>query len=429
MVTSKWKSEVIRLRVTEGLDWTEVVAKVKDHFPGLTEAQIRKRLYDLVSRYKKREDTVSSKVSVGNGYNKEKGIYENDRLITICETDEITPELMLNLHHLNPDNWSVISYKNNFWHSQVKGGKRLIMYQSKLLARPKIQEISFDDISNFFATTNLDVKHSPVTPLMYDPSGDTLEICVADLHNGMYAWIAETGANYDVDIAREFMMRAVADILGRCEGRKFKKIILALLGDILHTDNDQQSTTKGTLQQVDGREPRVFTKTLELLVEVVDIFTAIAPVEVVYTRGNHDYLLGWALIKCLEQAYREGHPNVEIDVSPDTQKARLIGKVLVGYVHGSMSEKNLSGWLQVYARKMDTPIAFMEVHSGHRHDLKVKERIQTESVEGVVVRTMPALCNSSAWSHNEGMVAAMQAVVCFVYGENCGLREQWYCLM
>jgi hypothetical protein len=426
MRASKWKDDIIRLRLDENKPWDEIIEKYSQYYPGISRDKVKKSMYDLVSKTRRKQKDLSlPEDKPSNGF--DEGTYNSDRIITICETDEITPELILKLHHLPADKWEVVTYKNNFWHSQKKGGKRLVMYQSKLVVRPKNAPIPFDEIKKFFEITDFDVKRTPIQPLQYDPSGDILLINVADLHNGLYAWFKETGANYNTDIAREFLMRALADILGRCQGGKFKKIVLTLLGDLLHTDNDVQSTTKGTLQQVDGRQPNVFTKTLEMLIEFIDNLLAIAPVEVIYLRGNHDYLIGWTLAKCLEMAYRM-EPNVFVDVSPDTQKERLLGCVLVGFVHGDMPEKNLSGWLQVKARKMGIPIKFMEVHSGHRHDLKVKERIQTESVEGVVVRTMPALCNSSTWSHNEGLVAAIQAVVCYIYNDN-GLHSQWYCNM
>ena len=427
MGRSKWKQEMLKMRLEENRPWDEIIDKYEQYFNGLPREKIKKHLYDMVSKERRTKIPAeeASPGKTGNGFDKD--VYEYDRIITICETEQITKELILKLHHLPAEEWEVVTYKNNFWHSQVKGGRRLVMYQSKLLVRPRQQAIPFDAIRKFFEETTFDVKRTPIQPLQHDPSGDILEIDVADLHNGMYAWVEETGAAYNTDVAREFLRRALADILGRCQGRKFKKIVLALLGDLLHTDTDKQTTTKGTLQQVDGRESDVYIQTLDMLIEMIDALCLMAPVEVIYTRGNHDYLLGWSLAKCLEQAYRFD-PNVTVDASPDTQKERLLGCVLVGLVHGSMPEKNLSSWLQVRARKMAIPIRFMEVHTGHRHDLKVKERIQTESVEGIVVRTMPALCNSSTWSHNEGLVAAMQAVVCFIYDDN-GLHSQWYCNM
>ena len=174
-------------------------------------------------------------------------------------------------------------------------------------------------------------------------------------------------------------------MLARCEGRRYKRIMLALLGDLLHVDNDLQQTTKGTFQQTDGRMARVFTKTLDALIEVVDWLGTVAPVDVIYTRGNHDATVGWMLIKALEQTYRRDD-NVNIDVSPDPQKHRLIGNVLIGFVHGDMPPKNLSGWLQVRARQMDTPIKYIEVHSGHLHAQKVREIVQTQDADGVVAR-------------------------------------------
>lgn len=430
-----WRKDVVRQRLSEGVSWDTLIDQYQDKYPGVSRERVRSRLYDIVSWAKKKTPRaapqkivapVEEEEKASNGF--DKGKYEYDRLITICDTDDITDEVMLKLHHLDTSKWDVVTYKNNFWHSQVKGGKRLIMYQSKITVKPKKEAITLDDIKQWFETTDFNFTKPLVIPQHYDPSGETLEIDVADLHSGLYSWMAETGANYDVKIAREFFMRGIVDVISRCEGRKFKKIILALLGDLLHTDNDQQTTTKGTFQQVDGRMPQVFTKTLETLIEAIDLLAIIAPVDVLYTRGNHDYLTGWTLIKSLEMAYRKDE-KVSVDVSPDTQKDRLIGCSLVGFVHGNMPKKNLSGWLQVRARQMRISIKYMEVHSGHNHTEETKEIQQTKTQEGVVVRTMPAICNGSTWEHNEGYSGATQAVVCFIWDDKRGLRETWYCNM
>lgn len=431
---AEWKREAARLRLEEGISWADLAERYSGEYPGMNSTQVRRRLYEIVRKAKKTgQDLTKDPLPDGSGCvtyldSGHLETSEGDPLLDICSCKGLTPELLLEKHGLSINDWAVVNYINNYWHSQAKGGKRLVMYQSKLVAKPVVTGVTFEDILKFFEETQFNIRKPLVIPQQYDPTGETLEIDVADLHAGLYSWMAETGANYDVHIAKKFFMRGVADVLSRCAGRKFKKIVLALLGDLLHTDNEQQSTTKGTLQQVDGRMPYVFTETLEMLVETIDLFTEVAPVDVLYTRGNHDYLTGWTLIKSLEQAYKDA-PYVTVDVSPDTQKHRLFGRTLVGFVHGNMPDKNDSGWLQVIAREMAVPIAYMEVHRGHDHNEKTKEIKQTQTNQGVVVRTMPSICNASTYEHNEGYAGSTQAVICFVWDDVRGLREQWYCNM
>jgi hypothetical protein len=422
---SNWKQEALRLYFDEHKTWGEIIARLQGNFPGKHADQIRDAIRGVIRRdprYKgQAKDTPEYKAS--NGW--QNGQYESDRLVEICEADEITPELILRLHGLKPEMWEATSYRNNYWHSQVKGGRRLVMYQSKVTARPRADELTFADVERWFAGKDFAPAKPPTIPARFDPDGETLEITTPDLHSGLRSWAPETGASYDVDIALDRFKAAIRDILARCEGRRFKCIMLALLGDLLHADNDLQTTTKGTFQQTDGRMARVFSKTLDALIEVVDWLGAIAPVDVIYTRGNHDATTGWMLIKALEQTYRRDD-NVSVDVSPDPQKHRLIGNVLIGFVHGDMPPKNLAGWLQVRARQMDKPVRFVEVHSGHMHAQKVREYIQTDDAEGVVVRTMPTICLSSTWEHQQGYDGVTRTMVSFVWSDTRGLREMWY---
>lgn len=428
-----WKSEVLRMRFDEGRSWGYIIEKMQGQFPGKNASQIRDIIRDVVRRdprYKTQQaPEPEPQYKAETGW--KNGMFESDDLIRMCKEDAKSPRRMLELHGLDPDEWEVVSCRNNLWHGQTHHkfrdteGPRTLLYQSRLTARPIKDGITLADVERWFAQKDFDTEKPPVIPARFDPDGETLEITIPDLHSGLRSWAPETGASYDVDIALERFKTAILDILARCEGRRFKRVMLALLGDLLHADNDLQTTTKGTFQQTDGRMARVFSKTLDALIVVVDWLGAVAPVDVVYTRGNHDATVGWMLIKALEQTYRRDD-NVNIDVSPDPQKHRLIGNALIGFVHGDMPPKNLAGWLQVRARQMDTPIKYIEVHSGDKHAQKTRERIQTDDAEGVVIRTMPTICLASTWEHQQGYDGAVKTVVSFVWSDTLGLREMWY---
>jgi len=427
---SDWKQEAKRLYFDEHRTWGEIISRLQGNFPGLPADRIRDKIRQPIRddpRYKAARQAAKSnpepEYRESTGW--KNGQYESDRLIEICEGQTITPEIVLRAHNLDPDEWEVVSYRNNRWHNQVRGGKRLVMYQSKLLAKPRTEGVTFADVERFFAGKPFGEDKPPIEPRQYNPDGETLEIDVADLHAGLRSWGRETGESCDLNITRERFRAAMADVLGRCQGRKFKRIILALLGDLLHIDNNQQTTTRGTFQQADGRTPKIFDVTLNMLIEAIDAFAGIAPVDVVYTAGNHDGTSGWMLIKALEMAYKRD-PNVTVDVEPNPQKHKLVGDTLIGFVHGDMPPKNLSGWLQVRARQMATPIRWMEVHSGHEHTDRVRERIQTEDAEGVIVRTMPTISPASTWEHQQGYDGAVKTVVSFVWSDALGLREMWY---
>lgn len=414
--TDEISSEVKRLRA-DGFSWTHIATTIKNNYPeelkGYTETQALRKSRLVAGDKKKPQCTQTIKAD---------GTVESVTLIQLWDNDNITPDDVLRFHHLDPHKWEIVTCTNNLWHSQDKIG-RVQMYQSKISAKPRKEEISLESIDTYFQSK---VYSKPeIIPIQYDPEGEVLEICLPDLHDGLLSWAQETGADYDIHIARKSFLSCLSDIVQRCRGRSFKKIIFATLGDLLHTDNDLQTTTKGTPQQADGRMAKIFNSALDMLIYGLDVLGAIAPVEVVYLSGNHDRDTGFMLIKALEMAYRKD-TNYTFDTAPNPQKYRLLGVNLIGWTHGDMVHKNMGGWLQERARKEYGLSRFAEVHAGHLHSTSRTEYKTTYQDGGVVVRHLPTISNASAWEHQQGYPQGTKTLMCFVWHESMGLRESWY---
>ena len=87
------------------------------------------------------------------------------------------------------------------------------------------------------------------------------------------------------------------------------------LGDILHVDNDNGTTTKGTQQQMDGRMAKITECAEDMLIDAITILGNIAPVEYIYLAGNHDREFGYMLARSVSNVFRND-PNVTCDISP-----------------------------------------------------------------------------------------------------------------
>ena len=184
-------------------------------------------------------------------------------IIELLQGEPITPEIIMKAHNLDSTKWKVISFTTNAWQSQVKGGNKIALWQSKITVRENIEkQITFDIIDNYFANANFNTKKTLPT-FKYNESNEVLEIDYTDTHTGLLSWRKETGSDFDLDIIENRFMECIADTVRRCKGRKFKKIIFATLGDILHIDNDKNETTAGTLQQVDGRISKIFDRAVK----------------------------------------------------------------------------------------------------------------------------------------------------------------------
>ena len=344
-----------------------------------------------------------------------------DKLIEIHNANDLTPDRIMELHGLDKNKWKLISYCNNKWQQTPTAN----LYQSKVVVKPRINEIDFDAIDSYFKNKTFSKIKPLTTASLFDKDGETIEICLPDLHSGLLAWWRETGKSYDLKIAQEQFGLGMSDVMNRCIGRKIKKIYFVTLGDLLHIDNDENKTTKGTLQNTDGRISKIFDKTLDMLIDAITIFGNIAPTEVVYINGNHDRIIGYTLLKAVSKAFRNDD-NIMFDTDPNPQKFRLIGLNLIGWTHGEMPQKNLGTWLQHEAKQAYGMSKYAEVHCGHLHTEGVKEVIQTENQQGVIVRRLPSICPSSLWEHSMGYPNSEKSVMTFVWDDNRGLRDTWY---
>ena len=422
-----WKQEAMSL-YQQGGTWAKMAEGLKHHFPQLTILQTRDKVRDYIRTQPEYKKVTGPTPQMSSVEYKADGTIISEKFITCRDGQEMTPDFILTAHGLKAELWEMVSYKHNAWNTQKSGGELQISFQSKLTARPRQNAIGFEDIDLYFKNKDFNARNKATKGLQYDASGEILEIALPDIHAGSLAWRKETGKDYDIQIAKEHFYQCIYDIAERCKHKKFKKILFVTLGDLMHIDNDMQTTTKGTFQQSDGRTAKIFDATLDMLIDGITILGDIAPVEVIYLAGNHDRATGYMVIKATEQAFRHDD-NVTFDTDPNPQKYRLMGDVLIGWTHGDMQKQNMSGWLQQTARKEYGKSKFAEVHAGHYHSLKTietkRDMTQTDDAGGIVIRYLPTICNASYWEHQQGYGSAVKALMAFVWNEVTGLREMW----
>lgn len=354
------------------------------------------------------------------GFSYENGNYISDRIISVSKGQPITPDIVMEAHGLDKRLWEVVSYKNNFWNAQAQEGKVVELYQSKLVVKPRISpELSFEDIDNFFKNKDFTRYINNTTKnIVYNDSDEVLEIDTADLHCGLLAWRNETGSDYDLKICANKFLGAIDDIVQRSEHKQFSDIYFCGLGDILHIDNDKNETTKGTLQQAEGRMAKIFDfafDTINTAIYKLRVNFPDTKLHYMYLAGNHDRNTGYFLAKCLQLA----NDDVDFDIRPNPQKAIHFGKVLVGLTHGDMPTKNKGTWLINDFRKEFGESHFVEEHSGHFHEEEARK------YNGIMVRSVVAQCGNSYWEHQQGY-RSQRGIQCFVWNKMKGLRETWY---
>lgn len=166
-----------------------------------------------------------------------------------------------------------------------------------------------------------------------------IEWLLMDHHLGMYAWAAETGADYDLQIARDLIVQAAHKIFS-ISGH-VQKAIIVLGGDTLHADNRSAQTEKSKHPlDVDSRYPKSADVIEESMTAAIEIALAKAKeVEVVVLSGNHDYHSAIWLARVLRAYYRM-NKRVTINTSPEKHKFSRFGSNYFMYSHGDTGTNN-----------------------------------------------------------------------------------------
>ena len=339
----------------------------------------------------------------------------SEKLIAITREEMKDTNKIMVLHGYDPEQWEVVKVSNSIWNSPVKNGGKQELYASKLVVKPRT-EISPTQIADIFskiAARKMNVNEKPYTN--YDPKGKILEIALTDFHFGMLAWGAETGTDYDMEIAARKFKEILDDIISKTSFFKFQKIYFVFCHDFFHCNNQEKTTNKGTHVDTDGGMFKIFDRGLNLLVEAMERLRKIAPVETVWLHSNHSADTSYYAIRCLE-AYFRNDSRVTVDSTPSPRKYRKFGRCLLGMAHGDNEGKRANIIMQTEVPQLYGDATFRCLHLGHQHHEKV------EDVNGVVVRYLPSPVPADNWHTQLGFIGSQKKIQSFVWDENKGVE-------
>jgi hypothetical protein len=227
----------------------------------------------------------------------------------------------------------------------------------------------------------------------------------ADLHVGLRSWAKETGHNYDLQIAQDTLEPTITRLIG-CAPQADQAVILGL-GDLLHADNYESMTTKGTPQDVDGRYPKTLYAATHFILYSTDLaLQKHRNVLIVILPGNHDETAAVAIRLALALHYRD-HDRVTVCEDAGRFWWWEWGQVLLGATHGDkakmrelalvMAARNPEAWGRT---------KFRHCLTGHIHHESVRED------HGVRVESFasPAAPDSFHAAYGYDSARSMQAI-------------------
>lgn len=391
---------------------------------GITGEQAR----DIVRKHIKRNnsdanDKENKDIELSNTYkttvelNKD-GSQTSDRLLQISEEQCKDVNFLLECHGYSPALFELVSSKNSIWNVQSKAEGVRTLYSSKITVKPRVDNISFEEIKEHFNELSNNYQSPVHSPTRYDINGKMLELNISDLHLGKLSWIGDAGESYDYKIARERFFYIINDVLTRTSHYKFNKILFIWSQDFFHYDSTNITTTAGTRQDSDLRWQKLYKVGIEMLIEAIDLLSQYAPVTTFYIGSNHDKMTSFYAVNELYAWFRN-NDNVTINIEAQARKYIEFGNSLVGFTHGDSEKKARIGKLMpIEAREAWGRTLYHEVHAAHFHSEQV-----VKEENGIIVRYVSSPTSTDNWHYENGFVGAVKKAQSFIWDREFGLTD------
>jgi hypothetical protein len=216
----------------------------------------------------------------------------------------------------------------------------------------------------------------PVAPVAApDAANDDLAslYVITDYHLGMLAWGEETGADWDLKIAEDLLVRWFAAAIAASPPSTMG--ILAQLGDFLHFDGLRTVTpTSGHVLDADSRFTKLVRVAIRVLRRIVSmLLVKHREVRILMEEGNHDEASSVWLRELLAALYDQ-EPRVHVDTRPDPYHLVRWGKTFLGFHHGHKRKTDsVDAVLVSKFREAYGETTHHYAHTGHLHHNEVRE--------------------------------------------------------
>lgn len=291
---------------------------------------------------------------------------------------------------------------------------------------PKIQWVKTSKegiLAESLANVLDDFKYKPAPKVKAPKKGQDSDLAtlytLTDYHLGMYAWKAETGDDWDTDIAAKVMVNAINDMVAKAPNSELG--ILNIQGDFLHWDGlDAVTPASGHVLDADTRFDRMIELAIDLNTWAIEALLAKhKKVRVIICEGNHD-LAGSAWLRKTIKKLMAKNERVTVDDTPFPYYAYLHGEIMLGFHHGH--KKANAALPALFSadpryRSMWGAATYTYIHTGHYHHTEVKEN------EGAIVERHQTLSGRDAYAARGGFISQRGAVA-ITYHKTMGEVER-----
>jgi len=196
---------------------------------------------------------------------------------------------------------------------------------------------------------------------------------ITDYHFGMMAREDEGGANWDMGIAEDLLIKWLAQAMQSSPDGEVG--ILCQLGDFLHWDGlDAVTPTSKHVLDADTKFYDLVSKTIKVFCCLVEMMLEKHNhVHIIMAEGNHD-LASSVWLRALYSKYYENEPRVTVDNTPVPYYAYKWGDTSLFFHHGH--KKRVNDLSHVFAglyRDIFGKTKHSYAHTGHCHHKESKE--------------------------------------------------------
>ena len=221
-----------------------------------------------------------------------------------------------------------------------------------------------------------------------------------------------------MEIARQNMLSTTKKMIDSVHWNNVGKIIYMVGNDYLNSSFTGYTTSQSHMQDNEGTFNTIFKKGTEALIEVIDMLSRVAQVEVVFVSRNHSRFEEFALMQIIE-AYYKNVEEVKVDATPFPRKYIRVGKTLLGLTHGSDEKDRINGLMQTEAKEDWGKTSYHYWLCGHLHhnDWALRENY------GVSIFILSAMTKMDNWTTKSGYTMADAGCIAFVFEYDKGLSD------
>ena len=220
-----------------------------------------------------------------------------------------------------------------------------------------------------------------------------------DYHLGMLAWHKEGGSDWNISIAEQTIIAALARMIE--QSPKAHTAVINIQGDFLHTDGKTPVTPASKhVLDADSRFPKIRRSAIRIIRSLVTMsLQRHQEVHLIIAEGNHDEeSAGW--LADLFSVHYEEEPRVTVNDSVLPFYVLEWGNTMLGIHHGhKVKNESLPLLFAAQFPQEWGRTTRREIHCGHRHHRDEKE------YNGVTVVQHPTLAARDAYAARGGWIA------------------------